>query len=249
MLQASDAQMVQSSQTLQASEVLITFQANAVLGVDTSDAAFEKWLPEVDVFGKELTEEEKKARRRLIYNVRRAYPYAVLAADKLHELERLKQEAKTRKDRRAAMKKAEEQIKADFEEDLRSMTISQGKILFKLIYRQTQKPSYHLLKEFRGGWSAFSYQVVAVFWGYNLKKKYDPVNDPEDALIEMVAERIESGELSPIEVRKKHAPANVKPYANKSAATTTATAKSSRTKQSTSKSSSKKKSAAENKKK
>lgn len=188
----------------------ILYSQSAAWRIDTAGAMFEKWLPEVDVSGKELTEEEKKARRLLIYNVRRTYPYAVLAAEKLHELERLKQEAKTRKDRRAAMKQAEQQIKADFEEDLKSMTISQGKILFKLIYRQTQKPSYHLLKEFRGGWSAFSYQVVAIFWGYNLKNKYDPANDKEDALIEMVAERIESGELSPVAVRKKYVPAAVK---------------------------------------
>jgi hypothetical protein len=170
---------------------------------DTAGYAFERLLPTVDIFGKELTEEEKKARRILIYNVRRAYPYAVLAAEKLHELEKLKQEAKTRKDRKQAMKNAEKQIKEDFEEDLKKMTISQGKILFKLIYRQTQHPSYHLLKEFRGGWNAFSYQFVAVFWGYDLKKKYDPINDKEDAVIEMVVQRIESGELTPIAVRKK----------------------------------------------
>jgi hypothetical protein len=180
---------------------------DAVWRVDTVGTTFEKWLPEVDISEKELTDEEKKARRLLIYNVRRAYPYAVLAADKLHELEHLKQGAKTRKERHTAMKQAEQQIKTDFEQDLKSMTISQGKILFKLIYRQTQKPSYYLLKEFRGGWSAFSYQVVAVFWGYNLKKKYDPLNDKEDALIEMVAQRIESGELSPVIVRKNYAPA------------------------------------------
>jgi hypothetical protein len=171
---------------------------------DTALPVYEKWLPEVDIAEKSLTEEEKKARRLLIYNVRRAYPYAVLAAEKLQELEKLKQEAKTRKDRKQAMKNAEEQIKVDFEEDLKNMTISQGKILFKLIYRQTQKPSYYLLKEFRGGWSAFSYQFVAVFWGYNLKKKYDPQHDSEDALIEMVAQRIESGEITPIAVRKKY---------------------------------------------
>lgn len=168
------------------------------------DTTINKWLPEVIVEEKGLTDEEKAARRRLIYNVRRAYPYAVLAAEKLHELERLKEEAKKRKDRKKAMKKAEEDIRAEFEEDLKSMTISQGKILFKLIYRQTQKPSYHLVKEFRGGWSAFSFQFLATFWGYNLKKKYDPVNDKEDSIIEMVVERIESGELTPIDVRKNY---------------------------------------------
>ena len=73
------------------------------------------------------------------------------------------------------------------------MTISQGKILIKLIDRETGNSSYDLVADFRGQFRAVFYQTFARIFGYNLKIKYDPLG--EDREIEIIVRMIESGQL------------------------------------------------------
>jgi hypothetical protein len=130
---------------------------------------------------------------RLKRDVKKAYPYAKIAGQKLKQyndvIARLDNEAKKKK----YLKLAEDEIKREFEGDLKKLTLRQGRILIKLIDRETGSSSYNLVKELRGSFSAFMWQSLARLFGSNLKEKYDPKG--EDALIEEIVLKIENGEL------------------------------------------------------
>jgi hypothetical protein len=91
------------------------------------------------------------------------------------------------------MRQAEKELNEQFGEDLKDLTFTQGKILLKLIDRETGDISYNLVKELRGGFTATLYQGFARLWGYNLKTHYDP--EGEDELIESIVLMIENGQL------------------------------------------------------
>ncbi|MBS4060245.1 MAG: DUF4294 domain-containing protein [Bacteroidetes bacterium] len=152
-------------------------------------------LPEVSVYAWSLFDSRRDSRKieRLIYHVKKVYPYAKLAGIKLREYEDMLQAAPNDRERRRIMKKAEEEINEQFGAELRDLTFTQGKILIKLIDRETKETSFTLLKEMRGGVTAFFYQGFARIWGYNLKTKYDPQG--EDELIETIIFMIETGRL------------------------------------------------------
>jgi hypothetical protein len=152
-------------------------------------------LPRVSIFPKRVFSSRGEQRRydRLIINVKRVYPYAKLAGQKFLEYQKIYDSLPTRKERRRAMKKAEEELREQFEEELKGLTFSQGVILIKLIDRETRHTSYNVVKEFRGFFAALVWQGLGRLFGFNLKTKYDP--DGEDALIEEIVQQIELGYL------------------------------------------------------
>lgn len=160
-------------------------------------------LPEVEIFSRHLSAEERKAYLRLVYNVKRAYPYARMAGERFMMYEDSLAYIKKRRDRKQFVKRAEAEIREDFLEDLKSMTTSQGKILFKLISRQTGSSSYEIIKELKSGITAFGYQILGSMFGYNLKREYDPKG--EDFAIEHIVKLIEKGEM--LEIAPKQKPA------------------------------------------
>ncbi|MBI9035929.1 MAG: DUF4294 domain-containing protein [Bacteroidales bacterium] len=131
--------------------------------------------------------------RRLIYNVKKVYPYAKLASIKMAEYEYLLKKAETDKERRKLMKRAEKELKSEFGDELENLTFSQGKILLKLLDREVGTSSYYLVAELRGKFSAFMWQSLARLFGYNLKVKYDP--NGRDWDIERVVRMIELGRI------------------------------------------------------
>lgn len=152
-------------------------------------------LPEVNVYALRLFDNKHDVKKieRLIYHVKKVYPYARLAGIKLREYDAELRLAKNDRDRRRIMKQAEQEINDQFGGELRQLTFTQGKILLKLIDRETGNTSYNLVKDLRGGFRAFFYQGFARIWGYNLKSEYDPVGD--DELIEMIVKMIENGQI------------------------------------------------------
>ncbi len=130
---------------------------------------------------------------RLLKYVKKVYPYAKLAGKKLQEYDSLLRAAPTKRARKKLMKEAEKEIRAEYEGKLRKLTFSQGKILVKLIDRETNHSSYHLLKELRGSVNAVLWQGVGRLFGYNLKVKYDPTG--EDYQIEQIVKLIEMGAI------------------------------------------------------
>lgn len=136
---------------------------------------------------------ESKQWERLVRNVKKAYPYAKLAGIKFNDYNQKIAGIKNEKVQKTMMKQAEDELEAQFGNELRDLTISQGKILLKLIDRQTSNCSYDIVKDFRGRFRAFFYQSFARLFGYNLKVKYDPLG--ADADIERVVLMIESGSI------------------------------------------------------
>jgi hypothetical protein len=151
-------------------------------------------LREVRIFSWRIMDAKEERRlTKLMKNVRIAYPYARLAGIKLKEYEEILANTPDKKERKVIMKQIEEEIEAQYGEELRGLTITQGKILLKLIDRETGDSSYELVTEFRGEFRAVFYQAFARIFGYNLKVKYDP--EGEDRDIEAIVRLIENGLL------------------------------------------------------
>jgi len=131
---------------------------------------------------------------RLRFNVIKVYPYAKLAAVKLNEMNEHALTLTSNKERRKYIKDTEYQMKRDFEEQIKNLSISQGDVLIKLINRETGNTSYELIKELRGSFSAFFDQGVAKLFGHDLKDTYEP--EGKDKTIENIVRQIESGQIS-----------------------------------------------------
>jgi hypothetical protein len=137
------------------------------------------------------TEKEKQKWDRLKRDVKKAYPYAVMARMKLAEMDAQLALVKGDKARKDFTEKCEKELTAQFAEDMKNLTGAQGKILFKLMDRETGSTTYQIIKERRGSFSAFMWQGVATIFGNNLKSDYDPTGD--DQKIEEVVVLIEMG--------------------------------------------------------
>lgn len=159
-------------------------------------------LPEIEI--KEVTvvarPEKESARRseyrkfeRLIYNLKKVYPYALVVRQRLYEVNLRMTEMNSDKSRREYIRQFEKDVFTEFEDDIRGMTITQGRLLIKLIDRETRNTSFELIREYRGGFTAAFWQGIARIFGTNLKAEYDPFG--EDALIEVLLQEIESGNL------------------------------------------------------
>ena len=155
-------------------------------------------LNPVDIHARRLSEDERRAYYRLVYNIRRTYPYAIMAQRRMETYNALRAEGMRRKDDRKFFKNEEKQIREDFLKDLKGLTKSQGAILLKLLARQTDTAAYFLLKDFRGSARAGAYQTLARLWGFDLKQGYDPQGADRD--IETIVRMIESGRLAPLPI-------------------------------------------------
>lgn len=130
---------------------------------------------------------------KLVYHVKKVYPYAKLAGAKLKEYEVVLLAAEDERERKQLMKQAEEELMEEFEGELKKLTFKQGHILIKLIDRETGNSSFVLIQELRGKFKAFFWQAFARFFGYNLKEEYDPYGKDSD--IENIVIMIENGQL------------------------------------------------------
>ncbi len=159
-------------------------------------------MPEVEI--KEVTivggGSRSSARKRdfrkyekLIYNIKKVYPYAIVVRERLNQVNEELKTIESERERKAYLKEVEKDVFAKYEDEIAHLTISQGKILIKLIDRETQNTSYELIKEYRGRISAAFWQGIARLFGTNLKAEYDRFGD--DAAIEMILLEIEAGRL------------------------------------------------------
>ena len=153
-------------------------------------------LKEVIVFQplKFISYDEAKRYILLRQRTLRVYQYAKLAADRLNILtERLNQINSKRK-KRKYLRLIEDFIYNEFELELKKLSRSQGKILIKLIHRQTGNTTHQLVKELRNGWRALIYQTTASLFKLSLKDTYNPKEVYEDYLIEDILQRAFSEE-------------------------------------------------------
>jgi len=135
------------------------------------------------------TREELKRYILLRRRVFRVYPYAKLAADRLTVLNDRLNEIESKRGRKKYLKRLEKFIYEEFEEELKNLSKSQGRILIKLVHRQTGSTTFDLVKELRTGWKAFVYQTTASLFRLSLKDQYNPEEVLEDYLIEDILQR------------------------------------------------------------
>lgn len=152
-------------------------------------------LPEVQVWAywgkvsisKKVFEEWTRTK----YNVKKVYPYAVLAAALLKEMDNKLAQIPSEKERKKFIKQCEKELRMKFEEDLKNLSVTQGRILMKLIYRETGKTTYQIVKEMRGGFEAAMWQALAYIFGNSMKVSYDPQG--EDYMVEKAVQLVERG--------------------------------------------------------
>lgn len=163
---------------------------SAVIGVDTMPNYD---LKEIKVFPKKVFKNKREYRRytRLVYNVKKAYPFALIARNELQIMVDSLQYIHGDRERKNYIKDYEKEMFRRYEDDLRKLTFSQGRILLKLVYREIGNTSYNLVKDYRGDISAVFWQGVARIFGSNLKSTYDPEGEDED--IELIIEMIDAG--------------------------------------------------------
>lgn len=144
----------------------------------------------------QLTFENERQRmeyNRLVYNVKKVLPIAKEVNKIIIETYEYLQTLPDKKARDEHMKRVEADIKREYTPRMKKLTYAQGKLLIKLVYRETSSSSYQLIQAFLGPIRAGFYQAFAWFFGASLKKEYQP--NGVDRLTERVVLQVEAGQL------------------------------------------------------
>lgn len=161
--------------------------------IENGDTIYVSSIKEVIVVGHSSVRSKRdwKQYRRMVYNLKKVYPYTQIAKNKLAEMDAHFIQLKTKKERKEYIDRVEKEMMAEFEGPLRKLTKSQGKMLIKLIDRETGRSSYTVVKELKGKFTTFFWQNIGRLFGYNLKARYDP--NGEDAVLEELVQMYENG--------------------------------------------------------
>ena len=145
-------------------------------------------IPQFDVIDFRSNEERKsffKLKRRVL----KVYPFAIETKQKVdslnYELNKIGKKRKQRKHIKAVTKL----VKKQYTKALKNLTMKEGRILIKLIYRETGISTYNLLREYRGWWNTTMWQTFARMYDLNLKTSFDPINVREDMFIDKIIEQ------------------------------------------------------------
>jgi hypothetical protein len=159
------------------------------------DTIIHKNIDEVRVLPKRKFKNKRQYRRysRYVEKVKKVYPMAVKARELLEKYEPQYNELEENRDKRKLMKQVEKELLAEHMDELKKWSISDGRILLKLIDRETERTPYTLIKDFRGDVSAVFWQGIARLFKNNLKSEYDP--EEEDRILEEIVVMIEAGYL------------------------------------------------------
>jgi hypothetical protein len=163
--------------------------------IQDNDTIYVRDIPEIIIQKPPSFSSQRDYRRyeRLIRNVKKVYPYAKMAGVKYREVSAHMLTLKTERERKAYLKVVEKEIMDQYEDELKSLTITQGRILLKLIDREIGETSFDLLKDLKGSFTAIFWQTLARIFGHNLKSEFDPTG--EDMLLNEILILIDTGFL------------------------------------------------------
>ena len=148
----------------------LNFLQYQVLGEDTMPVfTFDEFL----VTSRYRTPEEEKAFKLLKRRIIKVYPYARRAVEMIDELDDITDNLDKKRHEKKYKKRLEKELKEQFTAELKKLSVGQGKVLIKLIERETGEPFYSTLKENKNGLTAFFYQNIGKRFGYDLKEGYD----------------------------------------------------------------------------
>lgn len=121
--------------------------------------------------------EGRIAYQRLKKRIKKVMPYAKMAAYKMRVMEDNLTQKKSKRDKKRYIKECEESLKQMYMGQLKNLSIEDGKILMKLIHRETGKTTWQIMKNYRGGAEAFFWQAFGTVYGHDMKVEFDPVTD------------------------------------------------------------------------
>lgn len=136
---------------------------------------------------------EKQKWDRLVYNVKKTLPIAKEIRGIVKETYETVSQIDSKKEREKHLKQVEKDIKADYTPRMKKLSLRQGKLLIKLVYRETDSSGYKLLQAFLGPVRAGFYQAFAWTFGASLAKKYEP--EGEDKELEAIVRQVEAGQI------------------------------------------------------
>ncbi|CAI8347590.1 MAG: Uncharacterised protein [Flavobacteriales bacterium] len=148
-------------------------------------------LDEVTVFQPLKFNNDEEIKRYVIlrYRVKKVYPYAKLASERMIKIDARVDSIKSKRKKRVYLKKLEKFVYKEFSDELRKLSRSQGRILVKLLNRQTGLTAHKIVSEYRNKFRALLYNTAASFYSISLKDEYEPFVDFEDYLIEDILQR------------------------------------------------------------
>lgn len=158
-----------------------------VVGTDTIPSITLSIFDVRDRLPKRLRKERERWTR-LRNAVYVTYPYAVSASRVLKDVSRDLGRCTSKKQRKEYLASKEKELKAQFGDKLENLSVYQGKVLMKLIHRETGENCYEIIRELKGGFNARMYQTVAFFFGGNLKSEF---NTQDDRDIELIVQEIQ----------------------------------------------------------
>ncbi len=156
--------------------------------VENGDSIASIVLPPAYVFARP---KDMREYWRLVAAVKKVYPMAKTARVKLTQMELDLESIEGKKAQREYIQSVYDEIKSEYTPILKRMTRSEGKVLLKLIDRQTDYTAYEVLREFKGGFVAGFWQGISRLFGHDLKSKYD--KEREDRMIEQIIIYYEAG--------------------------------------------------------
>lgn len=163
-------------------------------------------LNNADLFHLNLkTDLEKKYYLWLRKRVRDVWPYVKVAVEEYNLIEESTKDIDSKREKRKLVKERQSVLADQFEGKLKDLSRSRGQILIKLIHRETDKTSFEIIKELRGGMNAFLWNSAGGAFDLDLKTQFDPHKTREDLYIEVILEKdFRTGRLEPIrEIEKR----------------------------------------------
>ena len=172
----------QESDTIPLSKKYILIKIGDTLTIDLDEV---KLLPKTKFKAREDVNYYYWLRKKVF----KAYPYAMLASQRLDTLNNRLEKIKSKRKKKKYTKIAQKYLEGEFTDQLKKLTRTEGRILIKLIHRQTGKTTFSQIKSLRSGWRAFWYNTTANLFSLSLKVEYNPEINNEDYLIEDILQR------------------------------------------------------------
>jgi hypothetical protein len=150
-------------------------------------------IPLDEIFVLDRRKFKSKDERRYYYwyykKVQRAYPFAQIAADTLVRINAELDGITSKRKKKRKIKEIQQYMEGEFSDQLKKLTKTEGRILIKLVNRQTGQTMYELIKEYRSGWKAFWYNSTANMFRLSLKDEYEPNTEGLDFIVEDILQR------------------------------------------------------------
>ena len=152
------------------------------------EKVFTSDIPQLDII-EFIDNDERKRFYKLKRRVIKVYPYAIETKLKLDSLNNALDAIGKKRKKRKHVRSVAKIVKEQYAKTLKKLSMKEGRILIKLIYRETGISTYDLLREYRGWWNATMWQTFARMYDHDLRSIFDPVNLREDMFIDKIIEQ------------------------------------------------------------